>query len=137
MWLENRRFRRSKIFDRKNNEYIFKPHSSSYIGGLYYRVDISDREGYKLQENYCGDEGWTEEENQDLGVIPKVSGSKKADKKRELLLSSLQENIIPVRRSVITENSPDDRWARDYHYINNKDELVAEMKLPEPKATSP
>jgi hypothetical protein len=108
-----------------------QPHESEYMGGLYYRVGLPGRESYVLQKNDCGEEGWTEEEYQELGAILKVSESIRADLVRELLLNSESEKILHIRRGVIIENSPEDRWSRTYHFLNGKDILVSEERLPE------
>jgi hypothetical protein len=106
-------------------------HESEYMGGLYYRADLPDKESYVLQKNDCGEEGWTEEEYQELGTILKVSESTRADLVREILLNSGSEKIFHIRRGIIIENSPEDRWSKTYHFLNGKDILVSEQQLPE------
>jgi hypothetical protein len=107
-------------------EISLNPHHSSYIGN-YYRTPMSDKYIYELQENYYEEEGWAEEDHQDLGLILRISHSPKPDEIRALLLTKLQEHIVFIRREVIT----DDRWSRTYQYIDGKDELVKEQKLPD------
>jgi hypothetical protein len=106
-------------------------HESEYMGGLYYRAGLPGRESYVLQKNDCGEEGWTEEEYQELGTILKISESTRADLVREVLLNSGSEKIFHIRRGVVIENSPEDRWSRKYHFLNGKDILISEEKLPE------
>jgi hypothetical protein len=108
-----------------------QPHESEYMGGLYYRAGFPGEESYVLQKNDCGEEGWTEEEYQELGAILKVSKSTRADLVRELLLNSGSEKIFHIRRDIIVENSPADRWSKIYHFLNGKDILVSETRLPE------
>lgn len=107
-------------------EVSLNPHHSSYIGD-YYRTPMSDKYIYELQENYYEEEGWSEEEYQDLGLIFNISRSPKSDEIRALLLTRLQEHIVFIRREVIT----DDRWSRTYQYVGGKDKLLREQKLPD------
>jgi hypothetical protein len=108
-----------------------QPHESEYMGGLYYRTGLPGKESYVLQKNDCEEEGWTEEEYQELGAILRVSKSTRADLVREVLLNSSPEKILHIRRGVIIENSPEDRWSKTYHFLNGKDILISEERLPE------
>jgi hypothetical protein len=104
---------------------FLKPCESSYIGE-YYRLDVSSTENYVLQPNYC-DEDWTEEEYQDCEVILHVNQALRGDEIREKITSLLEGKVEFIRRTVVTE----DRWNREYKYIDGKDILVFERNLAE------
>ncbi|WP_207195812.1 hypothetical protein, partial [Trichormus variabilis] len=75
--------------------------------------------------NYSHEEGWTEEDHKDLGVILYISRSQRSDELRTLLLNSFLDDVLFIERIVITR----DRIYQKYQYIDGKDKLVFESNL--------
>lgn len=97
---------------------------SSYLGGTYYLKGNGNEENFILRRNYSDEEGWAEEEYKELGVILYVSRSQRADELRELLLRSLEHEILFIERIVITE----DRRYQKYKYVDGKEQLLFERR---------
>ncbi|MBD0390176.1 MAG: hypothetical protein ICV54_27655 [Nostoc sp. C3-bin3] len=100
-------------------------HESNYMGGIYYFQGQTHKENYTLQSNYSHEEGWTEEDHKELGVILYISRSQRSDELRNLLLNSFLGDILFIERIVITG----DRTYQKYQYIDGKDKLVFESNL--------
>ncbi|ABA21708.1 hypothetical protein Ava_2086 [Trichormus variabilis ATCC 29413] len=95
------------------------------MGGIYYFQDQTHKENYTLRSNYSHEEGWTEEDHKDLGVILYISRSQRSDELRTLLLNSFLDDVLFIERIVITR----DRIYQKYQYIDGKDKLVFESNL--------
>ncbi|MEH2281078.1 MAG: hypothetical protein V7K90_07000 [Nostoc sp.] len=104
---------------------ILERYEGDYMGGIYYSKGRTNEENYILRRNYSDEEGWTEEEHKNLGVILYVSRSERIDELRRLLLNSFQGDIFFIERVVITE----DRLYQKYQYIHGKHKLIFERNV--------
>ncbi|MBG1262972.1 hypothetical protein [Nostoc commune] len=104
---------------------ILDRYKSDYMRGIYYSKGRTNEENYILRRNYSDEEGWTEEEHKNLGVILYISRSERIDELRRLLLNNFQGDIFFIERVVITE----DRLYQKYQYIHGKDKLIFERNV--------